>query len=123
MNPWQVFKPMAGVAELTGSTFFYTLSGPTSDSVGTASSNFSITPSASVTDTISLASSVTGDIFSASGPTFNSSAASQTFTVTPIAGGSRAITATSSAGHHVSGSPWTLKRDSHTIAIRAFVGL
>ena len=108
MNPWQVFKPLAGVAELTGSTFFYTLSGPTNDSVGTASSNFAITPSASVTDTVSLASSVAGDIFSASGPTFNSSAASQTFTVTPVAGGTRAITVTSSAGHHVSGSPWTL---------------
>ena len=107
-NPWQVFKPMAGVAELTGSTFFYSLTGPTTDSVGTASGKFTITPSASITDTVSLKSSVAGDIFSTSVPNFISSAASTTFTVTPIALGTRTITATSAAGHSVVGSPCTL---------------
>jgi hypothetical protein len=107
-NPWQIFKPSAGVAELTGSVFYYTLAGPTTDTVGAPSSNFTLTPSAAVTDNYSLASSAAGDTFSSSVPTFISSAASEAFTVTPAAHGLRTITVTSSAGHLVSGSPWTL---------------
>ncbi len=108
MNPWQLFKPRAGMPELATSPAGYTFFGPTRVAAGTASSNFTVTPNGSVTDSLTIASSVVGDLFSSS-LIFNESSTAQTFTITPVSGGPRTITLTSSQGYPASGSPWTIE--------------
>jgi hypothetical protein len=82
----------------------YTLSGPSSGSVGIPSANFSITPTSSVNDTITLTSSVGGDTLTpASLPI--SSGAGVPFTITALTLGAREITATSALSLVVTGSP------------------
>ena len=72
----------------------YTLSGPTGGTLNTASANFTVTPNASYTGTITITPSG-GGLSTQIVLTF-SSAAAQTFTITPTAAGPVTLTATNS---------------------------
>ena len=81
-------------------------SGPLSGNLSVASGNFTVTPTSSVADTVSVVSSVGGDTITTSPLTF-SSATPGTFTVTPSTLGPRTLTLTSSGGRTITGSPLT----------------
>ena len=90
---------------LTASTF--SLSGPTTGVVNTASTNFTVQPNASYTGTLTPATSGTGT-FSPTSLTYSSSNAAQTFTYTP--------TTTAGSPHVISvGSSPTLTNSSGNI--------
>jgi outer membrane protein OmpA-like peptidoglycan-associated protein len=75
----------------------YTLTGPASGTVNSASTNFTITPVGGVyTGTISVALSG-GGLSTTITKTFDESSAAQTFTITPTSVGSVTLTPTSSA--------------------------
>ena len=85
----------------------YTLIGPTTGVKGVPSTNFTLTPSTSVSDTITLSDGGSGGLFTPSSITFNSSATPATFTYVPAAPGAYALSLTSALGAAVSGSPAT----------------
>ena len=68
---------------------------------------YTLTPSASSTDTIALASSADGT-FSPVSLSFSDSSAAQTFTYTPATAGTKTLTVTSEDGDSIAGSPVTL---------------
>ena len=82
----------------------YTLTGPTTGIKGLPSTNFTITPSSAVSDTITLSDGASG-VFTPSSLTFASSSTPQTFTYTPSAVGTFTLTFTSALGATISGSP------------------
>jgi hypothetical protein len=94
-------SPIAYAASTT-----YTLTGPTSGTVGTASSNFTVTPAAAVTsDTITLSNGSGGGTFAPSSLSWSASSAAKTFTYTAASSGSKSLAATSGDGYAVTGSP------------------
>lgn len=81
-----------------GTATAYTLTGPTSGTVGVASSNFTVTPNGALSgnDTVSLSDGANGGTFSPTSLSFTSgSSAAQTFTYTPASTGTKSISATS----------------------------
>lgn len=77
----------------------YSLSGPTSGSVNSASANFTVSPNNIFTGTITITPSGTGSTgLSAKVLTFTNSAAPQSFTITPTVAGSITLTATNNGG-------------------------
>ena len=89
------------------STVNYVLTGPTSGSVGVASSNFVLTPTSAVTDSGTIASSHGGDTLSHTTFSFSSSATPLDITLTAATLGARTITFTSTGGLAIAGSPAT----------------
>ena len=89
----------------------YALTGPTSGPIGVASTNFTLTPSASETDTVSLSDGVGGLFHNAGGGAITtlvfSSSAAQVFTYTPGSAGAKTITLISLNGNSIGGSPAT----------------
>ena len=71
----------------------YTLAGPTGGMVGSASTNFTITPNAAYTGTITVA--ISGGGLSSITKTFSNSSTPQTFTITPTVGGVITLTPSS----------------------------
>ena len=86
----------------------YLVTGPTSGSVGVASSNFTITPSSAVTDSGTIGSSHGGDTLSATTYSLSASATPVDITLTAATLGPRTITMTSSGGLAIAGSPLTI---------------
>jgi hypothetical protein len=82
------------VNQTTATATSYTFTGPTGGMVGTASTNFTITPNAAYTGTVTIA--ISGGGLSSVTKTFSNSSAAQTFTITPTAGGAITLTPTSS---------------------------
>ena len=77
----------------------YTLTGPSSGNVNSASANFIVTPNNLYTGTITLTPSGTGSAgLSAKVLTFTNSSVAQTFTITPTVAGSIVLTATNNGG-------------------------
>ena len=79
----------------TGAASGYTLTGPSGGALNTASSNFTVTPNNAYNGTIAITPSG-GGLSSPITLTFNNSAASQTFTITPTAVGPVTLTPTNS---------------------------
>jgi hypothetical protein len=102
---------------ITGSPFTYdalplsyTLTGPTTATVGTASTNFTVTPGQPIpSDTIIFSDLGSLGSFAPTFLTFTASITPQTFTYTPALSGTRTIAVSSTAGWTVSGSPATLR--------------
>jgi Bacterial Ig-like domain len=84
----------------------FTFTGPTSGTVGVTSTNFTITPSAMTTDTVTLSGGA-GGTFTPTSLSWNQSSSAQTFTYTPAAGGVFSLAGTSANGATASGSPIT----------------
>ena len=91
----------------TVSAVGYTLSGPTAGFVGDTYT-YTVTPAASVADTVTLSDSSGGGQFSPTSLTFSGSSTAQTFTYTPGSKGTKSISATSAMGGAVGGSPVSL---------------
>ncbi len=86
----------------------YTLAGPSGGLAGSPSSNFTLTPASSVdSDAISLSDGGSGGTFAPSSLTFIATSAAKTFSYTPTTPGAKTLTATSSYGGTISGSPTT----------------
>ena len=85
----------------------YTLTGPTTGVKGVASTSFTLTPSGSVTDSVTLSDGGAGGVFSPASPLSFSGAGARTFTYTPPTSGTHTLTLTSAAGDVITGSPWT----------------
>ena len=85
----------------------YTLTGPTSGLVGDAYT-YSVTPAATVTDSITLSDSGGGGTFIPTSLTFSGTNAAETFTYTPGSAGIKSLSATSALGGVVTGSPFSL---------------
>ncbi len=81
------------VADPTTGT--YTLTGPTSGTIGVASTNFTVTPSASYTGTITITPSG-GGLSTPITLTWSASSTAQTFTITPTSAGTVTLTPTNS---------------------------
>lgn len=109
---------------VSGSPLSITVSGALSYTLSGAFSGFdgvpitlTITPSGVATDTVTLSDSSGGGSFSPSATlTFSSSSAAQHPTYTPGSTGTKSVTATSTAGDTVSGSPLSI-----TVAARGYV--
>ena len=86
----------------------YTLTGPTSQTGIGASSNFTVTPAATTTDSITLSDGGAGGTFTPSSLSWSSSSSAKTFTYTPPSVGTFTLTLTAVGGGAVSGSPATL---------------
>ncbi len=84
-----------------------TLTGPTSGAVGTASTNFTVTPAATTTDTITFGDGGKGGTFAPTSLIFTGSAVAQTFTYKPATTGAIALTLTSADGATITNSPKT----------------
>lgn len=89
-----------------GSTVNYSVTGPLGGSPGVAAT-FTITPTSTTTDSISITSSVGGDTITTSPVTWSSVSDPKTFTISGTSSGPRTITLTSSAGDAIVGSPFT----------------
>jgi hypothetical protein len=85
----------------------YGLTGPSSGPIGVASSAFTLTPSGSITDTVTFADSPSGGTFTPTSLSWSSSSAAQTFTYTPATPGAKTLTLTSGASYAITGSPAT----------------
>jgi hypothetical protein len=83
----------------------YSVSGPTSGNVGAASTSFTVTPSATATDTITLSDGGQGGTFSPASLTFSGSSSPQMFAYTPASAGTKTLTLTSANGGAITGSP------------------
>jgi hypothetical protein len=83
----------------------YTLTGTTSGTGLGASSNFTITPVEATTDTVTFSDGGAGGTFTPSSLSWTASAVAKTCTYTPPRDGTFALTATSTAGGPVAGSP------------------
>jgi hypothetical protein len=89
-------------------TVTYRLTGPSGASVNTASANFTVAPTGTPTDTITITSSVAGDTITPSTLSWTATSTPKTFTVTGHTRAARTITLTSSGSLTVGGSPATL---------------
>jgi hypothetical protein len=73
----------------------YTLTGPASGNVNSASTNFTVTPDVAITGTITITPSGAGSTgLSPTVLTFSNSAVAQTFTITPLVAGAITLTPT-----------------------------
>jgi hypothetical protein len=81
-----------------------TLTGPTTGPVGSASANFTVTPSASMAG-VFTPTPVTGITFTPSTLTWAASSAAKTFTATAATAGTYPITGTFDVGYTLSGAP------------------
>jgi hypothetical protein len=101
----------------------YTVTGPTSGSIGNALL-YTVTPAASATDTITVSHSGSAGTLSTTTLAFTSSATAQTFTFTPSANGAATITLASSDGGTITGELITLAvSKGNEKAKRWFLGL
>lgn len=90
---------VAAFAPAITSATTFTFTGPASGNVNTASTNFTVTPNAAYTGTITLTPTGTGSSgLSPTVLTFTASATPQTFTITPTVVGSITLTPTNSGG-------------------------
>lgn len=90
--------------KIVASSITYTLTGPSSGAVNSPSTNFTLTPSGSVTsDTITF--SAASGTFTPTSLTFTNSSAAQTFTYTPASSGVKSLTLTSADSSTITGSP------------------
>jgi hypothetical protein len=83
----------------------YSVSGPTSGNVGVASTNFTLTPAATTTDTVTPSDGGAGGTFTPTSLSWAASAAAKTFTYTPATTGPISLTVTSANGGVITGSP------------------
>jgi Bacterial Ig-like domain len=83
----------------------YNLTGPSSGTANVPSTNFTLTPAASTTDTVTPSDGGKGGTFTPARLTFNASGAAQTFTYTPTTTGEISLTLTSADGGVITGSP------------------
>ncbi len=81
-----------------GAATSYTFTGPSVASVGQVSSNFTVTPNASYTGTITPSDGGADGTFTPASLTFTNSSASQTFTYTATSTGTTTISVSSSPG-------------------------
>jgi len=85
----------ASVTISSPSASTYTVTGPSSGNVNSASSNFTVTPNNTYTGTITITPTGAGSAgLSAKVLTFSNSSTAQTFSITPIVGGSITLTPT-----------------------------
>ncbi len=80
------------------------VSGPSYGTVGVTTASFTVTPSAAITDTVTMSDGA-GGTFSPASLSWAASSASQNFTYTPGTIGANAVTLTSALGAVISGSP------------------
>jgi hypothetical protein len=105
---YQLLRDWNAATSGGGGATGYVFSGPSSGFVGVPVT-LTVSPDATVTDTVTLSDGGAGGTFSPSATaTFAASAATQHPTYTPSAAGAKTITATSAAGGVVSGSPISL---------------
>lgn len=77
----------------------YTLTGPSSGPIGTASTNFTVSPNGKIVSAVITPSdSGGGGTFTPASLTFTNSSAAQTFTYTPSSAGTKTISATNNGG-------------------------
>lgn len=90
-------------------TTYATLSGPASGTVGVASSNFTVTLSATnaAATTINLSDGGGGGTFAPSSLSIAAGATTGTFTYTPASAGAKSVSITANNGYTVAGSPLT----------------
>jgi lysophospholipase L1-like esterase len=81
-----------------GAATSYSLTGPSSAEVGQHSGDFTVTPNANYTGTITPSDGGAGGTFTPSSLTFSASESPQTFTYTPASSGTISISTTSSPG-------------------------
>ena len=94
-NTFGVSAASAASNQVTAGATGFTLTGPTGGAVSTASGNFTVTPNAPYTGTITI-TPVGGGLSTAIVLTFTASVAAQTFTITPNAIGPVTLTPTNS---------------------------
>jgi hypothetical protein len=92
----------------------YSVSGPSSGNNGAASTNFTLTPNASTTDTVTPSDGGAGGTFTPSSFTFSSGTA-QTFTYTPDVSGAISLTFTSANGGAFAGAPLSYTSFAYTL--------
>ncbi len=83
-----------------------TLTGPSSGTIGTPSTNFTVTASSVTSDTITLSDASSGGLFTPASAVL-ASTTTTTFTYTSVAPGVITLTATSGLGTSVTGSPFS----------------
>jgi hypothetical protein len=101
--PSTAWAVVAGAFKSTAIGFSVT--GPTSGTVGRPSANFTLTPAATTTGTVTPSDGGKGGTFTPPSFTFNASGAAQTFTYTPTTTGEISLTLTSADGGVITGSP------------------
>ena len=92
-----VLSPAGGLTLPVGISTTYTFTGPSSGTVGLASSNFTLTPTGSYSGTITVTLSG-GGLSGTIVKTWSNSSAPQTFTITPTSVGTVTLTPSNSGG-------------------------
>jgi hypothetical protein len=101
---------------LTATAIGLTLTGPASGVTGVASTNFTVLPASTTTDSIALSDEGAGGAFTPASPLiFTAGAAAQTFTYTPASVGPKTLSLTSADGAAITGSPFTYTGEPGTI--------